>query len=423
MMRPLFQVENRYHSAGRARRFFDSITRDNSSVVPRLFAIVAEQQRKQLVDAAQRSCCHDAALPILPENGLSNRIRALFESTIATEMGSHCPLLWRMYMHFLKVALYPAEDELVSLSTVYDLLDEQQHYYKELIQQQERSYRAFLQMLMDSSSSRTDSLVREMQDLRNSLQRTKAELAEVKKQGVQTSKRAECLAEGLVMVRGALDGLSIKAGVFGGGAGGRGADLKQRRGGGGGGLRLDGGGRGGGSRGGAARKTEPRAVKLVADLTDIQFADIKADQLTEEQIAEFKEAFSLFDKDGDGTITTKELGTVMRSLGQNPTEAELQDMINEVDADGNGTIDFPEFLTMMARKMKDTDSEEEIREAFRVFDKDGNGYISAAELRHVMTNLGEKLTDEEVDEMIREADIDGDGQVNYEGTGESFLRH
>ena len=79
---------------------------------------------------------------------------------------------------------------------------------------------------------------------------------------------------------------------------------------------------------------------------------------------------------------------MMRSLGQNPTEAELQDMINEVDADGNGTIDFPEFLTMMARKMRDTDSEEEIKEAFKVFDKDGNGYISAAELRHVMTNLG-----------------------------------
>src|SRR4051794_1225101 len=92
----------------------------------------------------------------------------------------------------------------------------------------------------------------------------------------------------------------------------------------------------------------------------------------------------------------------------------FKDMINEVDADGNGTIDFPEFLTMMARKMKDTDSEEEIKEAFKVFDKDGNGFISAAELRHVMTNLGEKLTDEEVDEMIKEADVDGDGQINYE---------
>ena len=74
---------------------------------------------------------------------------------------------------------------------------------------------------------------------------------------------------------------------------------------------------------------------------------------------------------------------MMRSLGQNPTEAELQDMVNEVDVDGNGNIDFPEFLTMMARKMKDTDSEEENKEAFKVFDKDGNGFISAAELRHV----------------------------------------
>lgn len=67
---------------------------------------------------------------------------------------------------------------------------------------------------------------------------------------------------------------------------------------------------------------------------------------------------------------------------------------------------------MMARKLSDIDSEEEIREAFRVFDKDGNGHITAPELRHIMNNLGEKLTDEEIDEMIQQADVDGDGQIN-----------
>ena len=136
--------------------------------------------------------------------------------------------------------------------------------------------------------------------------------------------------------------------------------------------------------------------------------------LTKEQISEFKEAFSMFDKNKDGTITAKELLKVMRSLGQNPTEAELQNMINDVDIDGSGNIDFKEFLIMMARKMKDNNEEEEMVEAFKVFDKDGNGLISAAELRHVLTNLGAKLTDDDVDEIIRKADINGDGKVNYQ---------
>ncbi|KAF5752340.1 calmodulin-like protein 11 isoform X2 [Tripterygium wilfordii] len=139
-----------------------------------------------------------------------------------------------------------------------------------------------------------------------------------------------------------------------------------------------------------------------------------AEVLSDEQIVEFREAFCLFDKDGDGCITIEELATVIRSLDQNPTEEELLDMISEVDADGNGTIEFTEFLNLMAKKMKETDAEEELKEAFKVFDKDQNGYISATELRHVMINLGEKLTDEEVEQMIREADLDGDGQVNYE---------
>jgi calmodulin len=139
-----------------------------------------------------------------------------------------------------------------------------------------------------------------------------------------------------------------------------------------------------------------------------------ADQFTEEECERHRELFSLFDRDGDGSITINELRTVMHALGQNPTEAELQGMLNAVDADGNGVIDFPEFLIMMTRRTSGTHSEEEIREVFSAFDKDGNGFISAAELRHVMANLGEVLTDEEVEEMIREVDIDGDGQINYE---------
>lgn len=74
--------------------------------------------------------------------------------------------------------------------------------------------------------------------------------------------------------------------------------------------------------------------------------------LTEEQITEFKEAFSVFDKNGDGNISAKELGIVMRSLGQNPTEKELDKLINDADKDGNGTIDFDEFLVMMANMLR-----------------------------------------------------------------------
>ncbi|KAK3094114.1 hypothetical protein FSP39_024262 [Pinctada imbricata] len=105
----------------------------------------------------------------------------------------------------------------------------------------------------------------------------------------------------------------------------------------------------------------------------------------------------------------------MASLGMCPTEAELQDIINHVDSDGNGTIDFPEFLNMMATKMDNLDSESEIKETFRLFDKNGDGYISAWELRLVMANLGERLHDHEIEAMLREADVDGDGVINYEG--------
>lgn len=141
---------------------------------------------------------------------------------------------------------------------------------------------------------------------------------------------------------------------------------------------------------------------------------IQGDNLSEEQLNEMREAFMLFDKDGDGTISSLELGSVMRSLGQKPTDDELKDMINEIDSDNNGLIDFNEFRAMMSKRVAKPDSPDELRQAFNVFDKDGDGKISSAELKIVMTQLGEKLTDEEINEMIKEADTDGDQQVNFQ---------
>ncbi|ORY93919.1 calmodulin 2 [Syncephalastrum racemosum] len=139
-----------------------------------------------------------------------------------------------------------------------------------------------------------------------------------------------------------------------------------------------------------------------------------SDQLSAEQISEYKASFDLFDKDGNGFIDSKELGAVMKSLNMTPSEGELKDMIQEVDADGNGTIDFNEFLTMLQGRSNKSDTERELRETFQVFDKDGNGFISASELRNVMTSVGENLSQGELDAMIKEADRDGDGVINYE---------
>lgn len=138
-----------------------------------------------------------------------------------------------------------------------------------------------------------------------------------------------------------------------------------------------------------------------------------SEQLTEEQITEIRDTFNLFDKDKDGAISIKEMAMIMKSLGQNPTEMELQEIISDMDTNGNGVLEFEEFSRLMSKKVKESSSEEELSEAFKVFDKDGNGYISASELKSVMSNLGEKITNEDIDDMIKEGDTDGDGQISF----------
>merc|ERR1719164_340796 len=135
-------------------------------------------------------------------------------------------------------------------------------------------------------------------------------------------------------------------------------------------------------------------------------------ELTEEQKQEIREAFDLFDTDGSGCIDAKELKVAMRALGFEPKKEEVKKMIADIDKDGDGTIDFNEFLDMMTAKMGERDSREEILKAFRLFDDDETGKISFKNPKRVAKELGERMTDEELQEMIDEADRDGDGEVN-----------
>lgn len=135
--------------------------------------------------------------------------------------------------------------------------------------------------------------------------------------------------------------------------------------------------------------------------------------LTADQIQEFRQAFDIMDRNGDGVITVDDLAAVMRAIGQSPTANELQDMIREVDADGNDTIDFTEFLALMSRQMRQSDIEDELREAFRVFDRDSDGFITPQELRSLLISLGLDSSAEVVRRMINEADKNRDGKIDF----------
>ncbi|XP_025842426.1 troponin C, slow skeletal and cardiac muscles isoform X1 [Vulpes vulpes] len=142
------------------------------------------------------------------------------------------------------------------------------------------------------------------------------------------------------------------------------------------------------------------------------------EQLTEEQKNEFKAAFDIFVLGAeDGCISTKELGKVMRMLGQNPTPEELQEMIDEVDEDGSGTVDFDEFLVMMVRCMKDDSkgkSEEELSDLFRMFDKNADGYIDLDELKVMLQATGETITEDDIEELMKDGDKNNDGRIDYD---------
>lgn len=136
-------------------------------------------------------------------------------------------------------------------------------------------------------------------------------------------------------------------------------------------------------------------------------------QLPEEKKVQIHFIFLLFDNKGKQGISSREVGTVMRALGVNPTNAELEDLLNRY-AQNQDPIEYPAFLNMIEAQMQKAETEEEIKEAFRVFDRESNGTMSHTELRNVLTNMGDRLTEDEADEIIRDADVDNDGLIQID---------
>nr|XP_054970374.1 myosin regulatory light chain 12B-like [Pan paniscus] len=127
------------------------------------------------------------------------------------------------------------------------------------------------------------------------------------------------------------------------------------------------------------------------------------------QIQEFKEAFNMIDQNRDGFINKEDLHDMLVSLGKNPTDAYLDAIMNEAP----GPIDFTMFLTIFGEKLNGTDPEDVIGNAFACFDEEATGIIQEDYLRELLTTMWDRFTDEEVDELYREAPIDKKGNFNY----------
>jgi Ca2+-binding EF-hand superfamily protein len=165
---------------------------------------------------------------------------------------------------------------------------------------------------------------------------------------------------------------------------------------------------------GAKSAANPKAPSRKSPAGRFDPSDYVKPGLTEDDIEEIKEAFDLFDSDGSGTVEPSELKNAMVSLGFEAKNATLFHMVSDLDKDGSGAIDFEEFLQMMTSTMSDEDTREDIRKVFVLFDIDKTGHINIKNLRKVVRDLGETLNEDDLIDLIKKGDSDGDGQVSFE---------
>lgn len=160
----------------------------------------------------------------------------------------------------------------------------------------------------------------------------------------------------------------------------------------------------------------PKKKEASTDNSDNNNNNPLSRDFTEDEIAEFKEAFAMFDLDGSGAIETHELREVLDKLGEPATDEEIQEMIELVDENGDNEIDFEEFLTLMRLRMGESgdDAEANLKAVFDIFDADKSGYIDRDEMRRLMKKLAQDLNEEEISAIMEEVDTDGDGEISFE---------
>ena len=138
-------------------------------------------------------------------------------------------------------------------------------------------------------------------------------------------------------------------------------------------------------------------------------------KMSKEELAEFREIFDLVDKDKGGSISRDELGELMDTLGIRASKEEIDLMINEIDEDNNGEIDFEEFVAVMSRKVNANYTSEEVKSAFKAFEMDGSsGYVTIDSLRKALMSYGtEKLSLQQANDLLSQLEQDSKGRVNY----------
>ncbi|XP_065668889.1 neo-calmodulin isoform X9 [Hydra vulgaris] len=162
-------------------------------------------------------------------------------------------------------------------------------------------------------------------------------------------------------------------------------------------------------------------MKTIGDLANVfsafdekQHGMLTAQTVTPESMTALKEAFQAFDKNDDGFISKEELTQVMFSLGHVMSTAEIDQMISLVDTDGNGLIDFKEFLSLMnTTSQEEINDEEEMKILFTLIDANQDGFLCEKEIRNMMKGLGEKVKKKHIRKMIKEADINKDGKISF----------